>query len=85
VTVVLESILRRDRWIVAAALVLVSLLAWAWLLSGAGMGMDAFEMTRHSRMAMDMMDTPVWTPAYVVLMFFMWWIMIRSGPRPTLF
>jgi len=76
VTLLFESILRRDRWIVAAALVLVSLLAWAWLLSGAGMGMDAFEMTRHSLMSMDMMDAPVWTPGYIVLMFFMWWIMM---------
>jgi len=45
---VLEQIIRHDQRVVAAALILVSLLAWAWLLSGAGMDMNAFEMTRHS-------------------------------------
>jgi len=83
VTAVFESILRRDRWIVAAALLLVSLLAWTWLLSGAGMGMDAFEMTRHSRMSMDMMEPPVWTMGYIVLMLFMWWIMMVAMMLPS--
>jgi len=79
----LEAILKRDRWIVAVALVLVSLLAWAWVLSGAGMGMDAFEMTRHSRMSMDMMDSPQWNMSYIILMFFMWWIMMIAMMLPS--
>jgi len=79
----LDRLIRHDRWLVAAALVLVSLLAWTWLLSGAGMGMDAFEMTRHSRMSMDMMEAPVWTTAYVLLMFFMWWIMMVAMMLPS--
>jgi len=83
VTLVIERLIRKDRWIVAAALVLVSLLAWAWLLSGAGMGMDAFEMTRHSRMPMDMLAPPDWTAAYILLMFFMWWIMMIAMMLPS--
>ncbi len=80
---VLERLIRRDRWIVAAALVLVSTLAWSWLLSGAGMGMDAFEMTRHSRMSMDVMVSPAWTISYIVLMYFMWWIMMIAMMLPS--
>lgn len=82
-TGVFESILKRDRWIVAVTLVLVSSLAWAWLLSGAGMAMNAFEMTRHSRLGMDMMDSPVWTINYIILMFFMWWIMMIAMMLPS--
>ena len=80
---VIESVLRRDRLIVGISLVLVSVLSWAYVLSGAGMGMDAFEMTRHSLMSMDMMDVPVWTADYIVLMFFMWWIMMIAMMLPS--
>ena len=43
-----ESILQRDRLVVAVALSLVVLLSWIYVLTGAGMGMNAFEMTRMS-------------------------------------
>ena len=33
----LETALRRDRLVVVGALALVTLLAWAWVLAGAGM------------------------------------------------
>jgi 3-hydroxyisobutyrate dehydrogenase-like beta-hydroxyacid dehydrogenase len=49
----LEWILKRDRWMVAIALVLVGALAWGYTLAGAGMGMSAFEMTRHVSGSMD--------------------------------
>ncbi len=41
----LEEALRRDRWITLAALALVILAAWGWVLSGAGMGMSGPEMS----------------------------------------
>ena len=47
------------------------------------MGMNAFEMTRHSLMPMDMMSPPVWTPGYILLMFFMWWIMMIAMMLPS--
>ena len=40
----LIALLRRDRLVVAAALVTVIALAWAYILARAGMGMSAFEM-----------------------------------------
>ncbi len=44
----LEALLKRDRLLVIGGLVGVILLAWAYLLAGAGMGMNAFEMTAMS-------------------------------------
>ena len=41
----LESLLRRDRLVVIAALSAVIVACWAYILAGAGMGMSAFEMT----------------------------------------
>jgi predicted metal-binding membrane protein len=62
---VLEAVLRRDRIVVVAALVMVIVAAWGYILLGAGMGMTAFEMTPPfggaSDMAMDgdmAMDPP---------------------------
>ncbi|MFQ5549478.1 MAG: DUF2182 domain-containing protein [Woeseia sp.] len=58
----------RDRLIVVSALLIVVGLAWAYLLSGAGMSM---------------MMPAVWTPGYAVLMFFMWWIMMVAMMLPS--
>ena len=79
----LESILRRDRLVVGASLVLVAAISWAYVLAGAGMGMSGFEMTRHTFMAMDMMPAAPWDSRYVVLMFFMWWIMMIAMMLPS--
>ena len=43
---VLESVLRRDRLLVITGLGIVIVLAWLYLLLGAGMDMTAGEMTR---------------------------------------
>ena len=77
-----EQLLKKDRTIVVTGLVLVSLLAWGWLLAGAGMGMNGIEMTRHSMMQMDVMAVPEWTAPYAVLMFFMWWVMMIAMMVP---
>ena len=45
----LESLLRRDRLIVIAALSAVIVACWAYILAGAGTGMSAFEMTALTR------------------------------------
>jgi predicted metal-binding membrane protein len=60
----LESVLRRDRLVVIAALGAVIVAAWAYILTGAGTGMSAFEMTAMTGapgglMATD--DAPVMT------------------------
>jgi len=71
---------RRDRVVVVTALATVIALAWAYLLTGAGMGMSAFEMTCVSELGM---TRAVWTPGYAVLMFFMWWIMMVAMMLPS--
>ena len=41
----IEDLLRRDRKVVVAALVVIILGSWAYILAGAGMGMSAFNMS----------------------------------------
>jgi predicted metal-binding membrane protein len=79
----LRAALRRDRLVVAAALALVVVLAWIWLLLGAGMEMSALEMTRMAGMDGWLMQPAVWTPAYVLLMFAMWWAMMLAMMLPS--
>lgn len=79
----LQQLLRHDRIIVALSLAMVAIACWVYLLMGAGMGMSGFEMTRHTLMKMDMMETATWTPAYFTLMFFMWWLMMVAMMLPS--
>ena len=79
----IDSLLKNDRKVVVACLILVSLASWAWMLAGAGMGMDGIEMTRHSLMNMDTPARQEWTLSYAVLMFFMWWIMMIAMMLPS--
>jgi predicted metal-binding membrane protein len=43
--IAVEAVFRRQDWVVLAALVLLTLLAWLALLAGAGTGMDPFAMS----------------------------------------
>ncbi len=70
------SALKRDRIIVLGALVVVLGLAWAYLLSGAGMG-------TVGNGGMAMMTPVVWDFGYAVLMFFMWWVMMTAMMLPS--
>lgn len=82
----LESILKRDRWVMTAGFALVVALAWGYLLAGAGMGMSAVEMTRMASgegIGSAVMQPAVWTVGYAVLMFFMWWIMMVAMMLPS--
>ena len=95
----LEAVLRRDRSIVVGGLVAVVVLAWIYILSGAGMGMSAFETTAVSGgevalspdtprgamagLAMNALRPAQWTPGYAVLMFFMWWVMMVAMMLPS--
>jgi predicted metal-binding membrane protein len=80
-TSVFEAVLRRDRAVVVAALIVVIALCWIWIVTGAGTGMSAIEMTRMPR---DMAMTPAtWTPAYAALMVVMWWIMMLAMMLPS--
>jgi len=89
-TTILEAVLRRDRLVVAAALIAVITTAWIWIVLGAGTGMSAVAMTQMARipdMGM-MMERAVWTSGYAGLIFAMWWAMMVAmmlpGAAPTL-
>ena len=58
----LEWLARRDGWIFIGGLTLVSILAWTWLLLGAGMDMSAIDMTRMAGMDGALMRPATWTP-----------------------
>jgi predicted metal-binding membrane protein len=83
-----EVLLRRDRAIVVGGLVLITLLAWYYVLTGAGTGMSMRAMTRvavspgafsGSGMAMPL----EWTGAYWVIMVLMWWVMMIAMMMPS--
>ena len=82
-TAVLEAMIRRDRLVMVAGMLVVSALAWGWLVLGAGMDMSAIEMTRMVGMDGWMMQPAVWTPAYALLMVSMWWVMMVAMMLPS--
>jgi len=72
-TGLIERLARRDRRVVAGGLLLITLLAWWYLLAGAGMDMGEMDM-----------DMPMpWSGGYAVLVFFMWWIMMVAMMVPS--
>jgi predicted metal-binding membrane protein len=82
---VLEAILRRDRQVVVAALIVVIAMAWLWILLGAGTGMSAMDVIGGSspdHMA-SMMAPALWTAAYAGIMFTMWWVMMAAMMLPS--
>jgi predicted metal-binding membrane protein len=69
-----ERLARRSRAVTIAALALLTLLAWAWLLQGAGM---------HSAdMPMDGMAMP-WDANRFLLVASMWWVMMIAMMLPS--
>jgi predicted metal-binding membrane protein len=73
----LEGALRRDRVVVVFALLSVIVLAWGYLLLGAGTSMD--EM---SGMPMAQQE-PTWTPAYTGVVLAMWAVMMVAMMLPS--
>jgi predicted metal-binding membrane protein len=73
----IEGALRRDRVVVVFGLIAVVILAWSYLLGGAGMSMH--EMT-GMRMAS---QRPMWTPGYVAVVLVMWAVMMASMMLPS--
>lgn len=78
----LEALLRRDRLLLGAGLVVVLAMAWAWLVAGAGMEMDTIEMTAMAGMDGWLMRPSVWTPRYALLVLAMWWVMMAAMMLP---
>lgn len=75
---VLERLLRRDRAVTLIALLTASLLAWTYLLFGAGMDMHSMSMPK---MVMPMVSP--WSPSYFALMLAMWAIMMAAMMLPS--
>ena len=76
----LRAVLRRDRLIVLASLGALTLLAWAWLLLGAGI--SARPMSGAGPMATMAMATQ-WTAAYAGLVLLMWAVMMLAMMLPA--
>jgi predicted metal-binding membrane protein len=65
--------------VVLGALATVTAAAWAYLLLGAGIEMEAMDMGGRQMMAM----LPVWGPGYTALISVMWWVMMVAMMLPT--
>lgn len=89
----IEHVLRRDRRITAAGIVLLCALAWAYLIAGAGMGMSLTDMTTTSLFPHTLGDRASaagtampgsrWSVSYAALMVAMWWIMMIAMMTPS--
>jgi len=79
----IESILRRERAVIAAGLAAVLVLAWVYVWDGAGMGMSATDMTTLSlfphRQADVMGEMDSAWPVVVA----MWWVMMIAMMTPS--
>lgn len=80
-----EVLLRRDRLIVAAGLILICLLCWLYVVIGAGTGMTTAAMTTwqfpppvHTASA-----AVPWNSTYWIIMALMWWIMMIAMMIPS--
>jgi len=84
----LAPFLRRDRVVVGAALAVVVVLSWAYVVLGAGTGTPASQMSGlptalHVSDPMAMMQPTRWTSGYALLMFIMWWLMMLATMLPS--
>lgn len=84
-TTLLETVLRRDRWVVVAALGIIIIAAWIWIMFGAGTGTTAVAMTQMAGMPGmgAMMQRAMWTPGYAGLILAMWWVMMVAMMLPS--
>ena len=72
----LQTLLRNDQFVVAGALAIVALLAWAYMLAGAGVEME-------DGSAAGITTRMVWTPGHAAVVFAMWWIMMVAMMLPS--
>jgi predicted metal-binding membrane protein len=90
----LERLLRRDRWITLVGLAALSALAWVYIATGAGLGMDMRAMaglalfphqppSGMADMAMAPAVSVAWAPATWGLMIAMWWTMMVAMMTPS--
>ena len=84
-TSITEAILRRDRLVVISGLCAICALSWAYLLAGAGTGMDIAAMTVWGLPRAD--GTAAMSiardGAYWLIMLAMWWVMMIAMMIPS--
>lgn len=80
-----ERLLRRDRQIVMGALVLVTVLAWIYTMTGVGLGSNVFEMSRlpWEDTSVDNMTMPMSGISYFFVLLAMWWVMMIAMMLPS--
>jgi predicted metal-binding membrane protein len=94
-----EHLLRKDRAVTLAGLLALGLLAWGYILAGAGLGMGAsdiiamslFPHTMHEAHGMAQMyaagmETSAgasWSASTAILMLAMWWVMMIGMMTPS--
>jgi predicted metal-binding membrane protein len=81
-----ERLLRRERVLVVSGLVVLSTLAWIYVLMGAGTGMSVWAMTTLTLFPhLDAAATASmpWSLGYLLLMVAMWWIMMIAMMAPS--
>jgi predicted metal-binding membrane protein len=91
-----ERLLRRDRIITLAGLAALCVLAWLYMVTGAGLGMSAWDMTTLAmfphQQAPDIMrgmntgaaaSAPTWGLGAWALMIAMWWTMMIAMMTPS--
>ena len=83
-TTITEALLRRERLLVLAGLLLITALAWWWVAIGSGTGMSAYSMTTwRFPPPLHTSSVEIWSPGYALVMFFMWWIMMVAMMIPS--
>jgi predicted metal-binding membrane protein len=75
----LRTLLQRERMIVLVGLLTVILLAWGWLLLGAGIEMEQMDIGGGQIMLM----APEWSAGYAVIIFLMWAVMMMAMMLPS--
>lgn len=78
-----EALLRRERALVAAALLVLAALAWIYLWRGAGMGMPALHMTALALFPHLQPAAAGEMPSHYPILAAMWWVMMIAMMTPS--
>lgn len=80
---VVEDVLKHERAVIAAGLVAIVALAWAYVWQGAGMGMSAMDMTTLSLFPHAQADDMGAMDSTWPIVIAMWWVMMIAMMTPS--
>jgi predicted metal-binding membrane protein len=80
-----EFIVKKERRVIFAGLLLLTILSWWYILAGAGTGMSTLAMTtwEFPPHIPSMNYSNDWTLSYAVTMLVMWWVMMVAMMIPS--